>query len=93
MKLADDVRLSDDVVTRTVGEEVVLLNLATGTYFGLDPVGGRFLALIEQGKSALEARDALLETYSVAPDVLDRDLEALLDQLAANSILDKGPFE
>lgn len=90
MNLAEDIRLSDDIVTRKVGDEVVLLHLVDGTYFGLDPVGGQFLTLIEEGKSAIEARDTLLGEYEVAPEVLDRDLEALLDQLAEKSIVERA---
>lgn len=90
MKLSDDIRLSDNVVAREVGEETMLLDLASGTYFGLDPVGGRFWHLIEEGKSPPEARAALLDEYDVEPQVLDRDLEALLDSLAANGLLDSN---
>ena len=87
MKLTQGVQLSPDVVSRQVGEETVLLNLASGTYYGLDPVGARFLSLVEQGQSPMQARDAILETYDVKPEVLDRDLECLLDSLSANGIV------
>lgn len=90
MKLTSEVRLSPDVVTRQVGEETMLLNLASGTYYGLDPVGARFLSLVEQGKSLLQARDALLEIYEVEREALDCDLEALLDDLAGNGIVKVG---
>lgn len=87
MKLTQGVQLSPDVVSRQVGEETVLLNLASGTYYGLNPVGARFLSLVEQGQSPMQARDAILETYDVKPEVLDRDLESLLDSLSANGIV------
>ena len=87
MKLAKEVRLSPDVVTRKIGTETVLLNLASGMYYGLDPVGARFLSLVEEGKAPLQARDALLELYDVEAVTLDRDLEALLDSLASNGIV------
>lgn len=47
--LTHDARLKipDQVVTRQVSDETVLLNLESGTYFGLDPVGSRFLELLE----------------------------------------------
>ena len=90
MKITDEVQLSPDVVTRKVGEETMLLNLASGTYYGLDPVGARFLSLVEQGKSPLQARDTLLELYDVEPAVLDQDLEALLDSLSLNGIVKAG---
>ena len=90
MKLNDKIAVSSDVVAREVGEETMLLNLASGTYFGLDPVGGRFWQLLEEGKSATEARDALLQQYDVAPEELDRDLEKLLADLAAHGLVSAG---
>ena len=84
------IAVSTDVVAREVGEETMLLNLASGTYFGLDPVGGRFWQLLEEGKSATEARDALLQQYDVAPEELDRDLEKLLADLAAHGLVSAG---
>ena len=90
MKLNDKIAVSTDVVAREVGEETMLLNLASGTYFGLDPVGGRFWQLLEEGKSATEARDALLQQYDVAPEELDRDLEKLLADLAAHGLVSAG---
>ena len=87
MKLTDAIRLSDEVVTREIGAETMLLDLASGTYFGLNPVGGRFWQLIEAGKSPLEARDALLQEYEVGADDLERDLETLLADLAANGLV------
>ena len=90
MNLHDKIAVSTEVVAREVGEETMLLNLASGTYFGLDPVGGRFWQLLEEGKSATEARDALLQQYDVAPEELDRDLEKLLADLAAHGLVSAG---
>lgn len=90
MKLTEEFRLSDDVVTREVGDETMLLDLASGTYFGLDAVGGRFWQLLEEGKSPVEARDALLEEYEVGADQLERDLENLLAELSANGLVTRS---
>jgi hypothetical protein len=85
--LTDSLLLSDDVVAREVGEETMLLDLASGTYFGLDAVGGQFWKLLTHGKSPQEARDELLAEFDVSGEELDRDLQALLDQLAANGLV------
>jgi hypothetical protein len=87
VKLSGKIAISTDVVAREVGGETMLLDLASGTYFGLDAVGGSFWQLLEGGKSPLEARDALLDAYEVGPDRLERDLETLLDDLAANGLV------
>ncbi|PYO19380.1 MAG: hypothetical protein DMD85_18645 [Candidatus Rokuibacteriota bacterium] len=39
------IRIRKDVVFRELEGEMVLLNLATGVYFGLDPVGTRIWTL------------------------------------------------
>jgi hypothetical protein len=87
VKLNDKILLSDEVVAREVGEETMLLDLASGTYFGLDAVGGWFWQMLEEGKSPLEARDALLEKYDVGVDQLEQDLEALLANLAEHGLI------
>ena len=87
MKLSDTIEVSDNVVAREVGGETMLLDLASGTYFGLDAVGGRFWQLLEEGKSPSTARDVMLEEYDVGADQLERDLENLLAELAANGLV------
>lgn len=87
MTLTNSIVLSEDVVAREVGEETMLLDLASGTYFGLNPVGGRFWQLIEEGATVLEARDKLLEEFEVAADLLDADLSALVAELLGKGLI------
>jgi hypothetical protein len=87
LKLTDTFTLSEDVVAREVGEETMLLDLASGTYFGLNPVGGRFWQLLEEGMSGMEARDALLEAFDVDAAQLDADLSDLLAQFAEQGLI------
>ncbi|MBK9987508.1 MAG: hypothetical protein IPP21_11335 [Betaproteobacteria bacterium] len=44
MNLSDKVTIPTQVMARTVGDETVILDLASGTYFGLDPVGAHVAA-------------------------------------------------
>jgi hypothetical protein len=90
MRLDESIRIAADVVTREIGEETFLLNLANGTYYGLDAVGARFLGHIEQGASITDARDALLALYDVEPAVLNSDLEGLLDALLLNGVIERS---
>ena len=87
MKLSDRIEVSGEVVSREVGDETMLLDLSSGTYFGLDPVGARFWQLLEEGRSPLDARETLAAEYDVDPAQLERDLEALLDELASHGLV------
>ena len=53
MNLSDRVLVSSQVVAREVGNETVLLDLESGTYYGLDPIGARMWNLDRGGSIAL----------------------------------------
>ena len=55
MELSLVVSASDDVVAREVAGETVLLNLASGTYFGLNETGTLIWELIEEDSITLDA--------------------------------------
>ena len=84
--LYENVQLSDDVVAREVGGETMLLDLASGKYFGLNPVGGRFWQLLESGKSCADARNVLLDEFEVGPEQLDADLATLVKDLVESGL-------
>lgn len=71
-----------DVVWRLVDGEVVLLNVTTGLYYSLDPIGSRVWALVPaEGTSLGSVRDGLLAEFDAGADQIDRDLAALFTQL------------
>lgn len=74
-------RNHEEVLFQEVSGEAVLLDLASESYFGLDPVGTRIWALLNEDKSMGQVLDALLEEYEVDPGTLEADLEELLDKM------------
>ena len=90
MTLNDRLRIPDGVATRQLGGETVLLNLETGTYFGLDSVGSRFLELLERNGEIAAAHRAMLEEFDVAPEVLAADLLRLSEEMRAKGLLEAG---
>jgi hypothetical protein len=80
-------RIADDVVCRDLAGESVLLNLSTGTYFGLDAVGTRLWHLIAEHGSTALALETLLTEYDVDRPRLQKDVEALIDQFLVKGLL------
>jgi len=74
-------------MARQLGEETVILDLESGTYFGLDPVGARIWQLLKEGKSLSEICEAMLEEYEVSREELERDALALAQDLEARSLI------
>jgi PqqD family protein of HPr-rel-A system len=84
-------RLSDDVMARRLGDETVLLDIASGTYFGLDGAGTRIWQLLEEGRSMSEIERAMLVEFDVEADVARRDLAALFEELAERRLIEPAP--
>lgn len=82
ISLNNSFTLSNDAVFRDLDGEAVILDLGSGTYFGLNAVGARMWQLFEQHAGLRTVFDSLCREYDVAPDVLERDLIALVARLA-----------
>lgn len=70
-----------DQIFSDLGGEIVILNVASGVYHGLDEVGARVWHLIQQPRTIDEIRDAILTEYEVAPEQCEHDVMTLLQQL------------
>ena len=80
-------RISENVVFRDLAGEVVLLNLATGAYFGLDLVGTRVWQLIGEHGATETVLEALLAEYEVEEETLRSDVDALIRALLEKGLL------
>lgn len=79
--LAARLRVPEHVVYRPFAAEMVVLNLDTGLYHGLNPTAGRMLLALDQADTVTDAVDQIAEEYGrdrpeIEPDVLGlaRDL-------------------
>lgn len=83
----------DDVMFRVLGDEAVLLNLATGTYFGLDDVGTRMWQLMSEHGSTDKVIEALMDEYEVDEALLQSDLNKLIKNLVDNGLVNTDAQE
>lgn len=81
--------VSKDVLFQEVSGEIVLLDLDSENYFGLDEVGARIWMLLKEGKSASQMVDVLLEEYRVDRQTLERDTEKLLTALLEAGLVEQ----
>jgi hypothetical protein len=80
-------QIPKQVMTRQVGEELVLLELASGTYFGLDPVGARIWELLSEGHSVDDICATMQSEYDAAADVLMQDVLNLVETLTSKGLI------
>mgnify|MGYP001555885497 FL=1 len=91
MNLTDKVTIPEQVMARQVGEETVILDLVSGTYFGLDPVGARIWQLLDEGRTLAEVCASMLVEYEVSRDEIERDLTDLLAALVDKGLIKFEP--
>jgi coenzyme PQQ synthesis protein D (PqqD) len=68
--------------------EAAILHLESGVYYGLNPVGAWIWNLIQRPMTVDEIRRAILKRYDVEPDLCERDLHTLLQDLAAADLIE-----
>ena len=78
------------VLFKDLGDEAVLLDLDTETYFGLNAVGTRFWKLVTTAPTIRDALDVMLEEFEVPPNELERDIRELLDELVRRGLVRTG---
>jgi hypothetical protein len=88
--LASSARIPDGILYHELHDELILLNLDTGVYFGLNAVGASIWRLIQthRNRSLQQILMFLLEEYDVEKERCARDLLALVSRLEENQLLE-----
>lgn len=80
-------RVSSSVVSADLDDETVLLNIDSGIYYGLDPVGTRIWELLVNGLDEDAIVQALLAEYDVPSHVLRDDVIEFLNTLEQRQLI------
>ncbi|MGH7565248.1 MAG: PqqD family peptide modification chaperone [Gemmatimonadota bacterium] len=76
------------LVSADLGEEVILLHLENGLYFGLVNVGARIWKLLEKPVRVGEIERLLLEEYDVEPEKCHEEVVSLLNKLVDQNLVE-----
>jgi hypothetical protein len=90
LSLTSRIHIPKSILSHQFDEEVVLLNLATGVYFGLDTVGTRIWQVIQQHQPLIlqTVCDTVLPEYNVTADRFADDLLSLVGRLQEHRLLE-----
>jgi hypothetical protein len=79
--------VASHVTFQQVGEETVLLNLASGHYFGLNTVGTRIWQLLAAGHDRRQICQSIAAEFSAPMADIERDTDALLAALLDHGLI------
>ena len=82
-------KIPETSVNQKVGDELVILNLESGHYFGLDEVGARMVELIGEHGEIDKVVACLTEEYDANEAQIKAGLEELLGELKKNKLIEE----
>lgn len=85
------VSIPDDVIFRDLDGEIIILDLGSGVYFGLNAVGSRAWTVLAESGSVRQAVEVLKSEFDVEDDVLHRDVIELITTLSDQGLITIKP--
>jgi len=79
--------LTSQAVSCELGGEAVILDIRTGQYFALSPVGAQIWKLLESPCTLTTLCAKLMEEYDVEPSRCETDVSRLVGELAGHGLI------
>jgi hypothetical protein len=79
--------VSKDHVSCDLADEVAILNLKNGVYYGLNPLGAHIWNLIQTPTTASVLCKTITQQFEVEPERCERDLLTLLGKLECEGLI------
>ena len=77
----------EDVAAKVLDGEAIMINLATGTYYSLDGVGGLVWELIESEHTLGHIVNVVIQRFEVSPETAETDAYRLVEELLEEGIV------
>lgn len=92
MDFSDKVTVSPQILVSRIDDELIILDLASNTYFGLNAVGTQIWNSLSEGKTIAETCKEISDKYDVSPDDIERDVVSLTSELLSKNLVIRQPF-
>ena len=77
----------NEVTSKVMDGEAIMINLATGIYYSMDKVGGTIWEGVEQEQRLGQILQSVVATYEVSEEQAIKDLESLVSQLSEENLI------
>lgn len=89
MDLDDIVSIAPNQVSSRIGDEVAILGLDRGVYYGLNASGARIWELLQQPIRVRDIHTTLTEEYEVDAEAAKGDLLEVLNRLLESGLIER----
>ena len=85
----DKFKRNSDLIGAAIDDEMVMMSVEHGQYYGLGGVGPRVWELIEQPQTMDQLVDQILEEFEVEREVCEKDLTEFLAQMEQLGLVER----
>jgi hypothetical protein len=85
---ATQISAAPEQLCSNIRDEAVILDLKSGNYYGLNPVGAYIWQLIQASTTVGEIKTAILNEFEVDEATCSHDLERVLSDLANQGLIE-----
>ena len=78
---------NDEILVSKVDDDLVMMDVANGRYFGLDSVGASLWGQLDEARSMEELTNNLCTVYQVSTEQCSRDIEPFLKMLLEKGLI------
>lgn len=89
--MSEAVEIGESVLYQTVGDEIVILNMSSQEYFGLDSVGADVWQLLMENRDVAAVAKRLAAIYAVDEQTACNDIQPMISDLLAANLLKITP--
>lgn len=79
-----------EIVAAEMDGETVMINIDTGKYYGIDPIGSKIWGYLAAPKTLAELVDALVAEYDVDRDHCKADVTEFLTYMSGEGLVKLG---
>ena len=80
---------NSEIIDGSVNDNLVMMHIEKGKYFGLNPVGKRIWDILEQPKNIEEITDILQSEFVVTSEQCKADVQEFMDKMEKADIIKK----
>lgn len=81
------VERSKEVIASEVEDELVMMSLENGKYYGIDSIGGDIWKMLESPLKVSEIYERLMKVYQVDESTCKQDVNLFLEQLIEQNLV------
>jgi len=82
------IKRNNEVFASEIDDEVVMMNIQSGKYFGMDAIGSRIWQLVEEKIRVKDIIAQLLEEYDVTEEQCRSDVLEFLNELYEQNLVE-----